>query len=244
LPYRVEYVPLADIETKLKELGVSPSSKRLFKYTLPSESYSLTFLSFRVVTNPSAVIADPSGDPNLKPTYVVDSFDIAIYLDEKYPAPKYPVVFPPGTRALQKIALSQLMSVRMSLAPVMIFCVSIRSDFFDERSHEYFTRTRSAAFDRELSTLLDSPDEYWNTAQAQWDALGDVLALGDEGPFVMGHQVSFVDFVIAGLIHALQKCEGGDMTGWKKLASWQNGRWATFWKEIVKIEAESSEVSA
>jgi hypothetical protein len=40
LPYRVEYVSLPDIEPRLQELGIPPSSHNpLFKYTLPSKSH-------------------------------------------------------------------------------------------------------------------------------------------------------------------------------------------------------------
>jgi hypothetical protein len=33
------------------------------------------------------------------------------------------------------------------------------------------------------------------------------------------------------------------MKYWKDMCTWQNGRWAAFWKEIAKLEADSSEVS-
>ncbi|KAG8687802.1 hypothetical protein FRC08_011760 [Ceratobasidium sp. 394] len=87
IPYRVQYVRFHEIESTLKALGVSPP-KPGSRYTLP-------------------VIADPSSDPDGQPTYISDSFDIAVYLDDKYPAPKYPAVLPIGTRPLQKIFVDQ-----------------------------------------------------------------------------------------------------------------------------------------
>ncbi|KAG8689832.1 hypothetical protein FRC11_000313 [Ceratobasidium sp. 423] len=227
LPYRVEFISIADIEPKLKELGVPPSPHNpLFKYTLP-------------------MIADPSGDPNGKPTYVVESFEIALYLDEKYPAPKYPTVVPAGTRALQKIALGRVMSAGMGFAAVLLPLAAARTDFLDDKGHEYYCRSRRVIFGRDLLELLPEVDANWVKAKEGWEALGDQLDLGGkDGPFVMGTQISFIDFVIGGLLHGVQKCEGEEMKYWKDMTTWQGGRWGAFWKEIAKLEADSSEVSA
>ncbi|QRV75324.1 glutathione S-transferase [Ceratobasidium sp. AG-Ba] len=69
LPYRVVKLSFPEIEEKYKELNLPPP------YILP-------------------LIADPSNDPDEKPTYVSDSFKIATYLDDKYPGPRYPTNIP------------------------------------------------------------------------------------------------------------------------------------------------------
>ncbi|KAG9085374.1 hypothetical protein FS749_004466 [Ceratobasidium sp. UAMH 11750] len=224
LPYRVEFISLADIESKLKELGVPPSTHNpLFKYTLP-------------------MIADPSSEPGGKPTYVVDSFNIAIYLDDKYPSPEYPIVFPRGTRAMQSIATSRITQTAMLFAPIVLPLASLRTDLLDERGMEYFRRTRSAIFGTDLPNLLDKAPENWSAAEERWDRINEVLDFNQGGPFTMGHQISFVDFVFGGLIHMVQKLEGGEMACWKRMAEWHGGRWARLWKEIEKLEADSSKV--
>jgi glutathione S-transferase len=188
------------------------------------------------------VIADPSSDPDGKPTYVVESFDIAVYLDNKYPAPDYPVVFPRGTRAMQYMTSDRINQVGMLFAPIVLPLASMRADLLDERGQEYFARTRGAIFGTGLPKLLESAAENWSAAEARWDKISEVFDLNQGGPFVMGHQISFTDFVIGGVIHCLQKAEGGEMTYWKKMAKWHGGRWATLWEEIAKLEADSSEV--
>ncbi|KAG8716766.1 hypothetical protein FRC09_015253 [Ceratobasidium sp. 395] len=226
LPYRVEYISLPDIEPKLKELGVPPSTHNpLFKYTLP-------------------MIADPSNEPGGKLTYVTESFNIALYLDDKYPEPDYPAVFPRGTRALQSIAVDQITpKVAFAFAPVLLPLASVRTDLLDERGMEYFVRTRSAVFGTELSKLLDDAPENWKAAEAAWNSRVNAMYEQNQGgPFVMGHRVSFVDFVIGGIIYMVQKLEGGEMTYWKKMAERHGGRWAVLWEEIAKLEADSSEV--
>ncbi|CAE6358011.1 unnamed protein product [Rhizoctonia solani] len=226
LPYRVEYISIADIETKLKELGVPPSphGNPVFQYTLP-------------------VIADPSSNPGEKPRYVMESFDIAVYLDEKYPAPKYPVVIPPGMRNIQKLATEYVMSVGMSFAPVILPYAALRPGFLDEKGHEYYTRTRRAIAGKDLSEFMDSAEENWSKAKVKWEALGNSLELGgDQGPFVMGSQMTFVDFALGCMLHGVQKYEGGEMKLWKDMKTWQGGLWAVVWAEIAKVEENSSEV--
>ncbi|KAG8736523.1 hypothetical protein FRC10_009222 [Ceratobasidium sp. 414] len=208
LPYRVEYVSLADVESKLKEL----------------------------------VIADPSSEPGGTPTYVVESFDIAVYLDDKYPSPEYPAVFPRGTRAMQHIATGHISQTVMLIAPVILPLASLRTDLLDERGMEYFTRTRSAIFGTELPKLLDKALENWNAAEARWDRINEVFDFNQGGPYMMGHQISFIDFVIGGAILMVQKLEGGEMSYWEKMAGWHGGRWAALWRGIAKLEADSSEV--
>ncbi|CAE7222296.1 unnamed protein product [Rhizoctonia solani] len=226
LPYRTEYVSIADIEPKLKEIGISPTSHNpFFPYTLP-------------------LIADPSDDPDGKPTYVVESFEIAMYLDKKYPEPQYPAVIPSGTRALQKIVTSHIMNSALNFGSVVLPCAVSRSDFLDERSREYYIRTRKLIFGRDLRELLPEIEQNWEKSKEKWEVLGDQLDLGGpNGPFVMGAQISFADFAIGGVIQWVQKCEGGEMVRWKDMSTWQGGRWGAFWKEIKSLEANSTEVA-
>ncbi|QRV93135.1 glutathione S-transferase [Ceratobasidium sp. AG-Ba] len=235
LPYRVEYVSIADIESRLKELGIPPSSHNpLFQYTLPN---------FRQLSLALTVIADPSEQPDGKPTYVVESFNIATYLDSKYPAPEYPAVFLPGTHVLQNIATGHISRTGlMPLAPIVLPYAATRSDFLDERGMEYFIRTRSAIFGAELPRLLDQAPENWKVAKIQWDKLNEAFDFNQGGPFVMGHQISFADFAFGGILHMVRNLEGGGMSCWKRIAEWHGGRWDTLWKEISKLELDSSEV--
>ncbi|CAE6469430.1 unnamed protein product [Rhizoctonia solani] len=226
LPYRVEYISLADIETRLKELGVTPSphGHPMYQYTLP-------------------VIADPSPSPGGKPTYVMDSFDIAVYLDNKYPAPEYPIVVPLGMRNIQRLAVEHIMGVGISFAPVILPYVAMRPGFLDEKGHEYYTRTRKAMFGKDLSEVMESSEENWKKAKSKWETLGNSLDLeGEDGPFVMGKQMTFVDFALGCMLQAVRKYEGGEMMLWKDMSSWQDGLWGAFWTEIARVEENSSEV--
>ncbi|KAJ1307255.1 hypothetical protein OPQ81_001368 [Rhizoctonia solani] len=224
LPYRVEYVSYPDIAPMLKELGVRATNPAPhIAYTLP-------------------MIADPSSDPNGKPTYVVESFDIALYLDKTYPAPEYSAIFPPGTRAVQKIT-SDLYTKELGymFLPVILPLVG-RAGFLDERGREHFLNARKEAFKRfPANTSIGS--EYWGDIHEKWKSFSEVLDLNEEGPFVTGKQVSFTDFAIGGIISFVRRVEGGEMWMWKAIAGWQGGRWARLWTEIEKLEKDSTEVA-
>ncbi|KAF8717695.1 Glutathione S-transferase, N-terminal domain, partial [Rhizoctonia solani] len=224
IPYRVEYLSYPDIAPKLKELGVRTTDPAPFiAYTLP-------------------MIADPSSDPNGKPTYVVESFDIAVYLDKTYPAPKYPALFPPGTRAVQKITSDLFMNeVGYALLPGLV-PLTARPGFLDERGRQYFLKTR----EQYMKLIPDDTSigsKFWGDAHEKWKWFGEVLDLNEEGPFVTGKQISFTDFAVGGIIFFVRTVEGGEMQRWKAMAEWQEGRWARLWAEIEKLEKESTEVA-
>lgn len=75
LPYRTQWVELPDIADLLKALGVSPNLASPFPYSLPAIY-----------------------DPRTKRA-IMDSAEIAKYLDDEYPAT--PVVIPKELRAYQ-----------------------------------------------------------------------------------------------------------------------------------------------
>lgn len=192
------------------------------------------------------MIADPSGDSNTKPTYIVDSFDIAVYLDDKYPAPHYPLVFPPGTRPLQKMAQTLFSDGALATFRPIVVPPIAAPGFLDERGTEYFNRTREEMFGS-LSDLANTAPEKWVEARKKWDDFGAKLDLNkgtrEDGPFVMGNRVSFIDFAIGGGILWLRRVEGKELTRWKDMAEWQGGRWAKLWAEIEKLEKDSTEVA-
>jgi hypothetical protein len=116
----------------------------------------------------------------------MDSFNIAVYLDNKYPGPEYPTVIPPGMRNIQKLAVEHIMGVGISFAPVILPYAAIRPGFLDEKGHEYYTRTRKAMFGKDLSEVMKSSEENWKKAKTNWEALGNSINWGRGGTFYHG----------------------------------------------------------
>ena len=185
------------------------------------------------------MIADPSSEPNGKPTYVMDSFKIAIYLDDKYPAPQYPAVFAPGTRGIQHLLLTQYIpTIGKVLAPIVLQTLPSR---LDARSVEYWHRTRG---DRLKPLSEEEIATNWQVVREKWSVLGASLEFNkgtrDDGPFVLGKQMSFIDFVVAGGFYWLLKAEGTDSARLKEMLEWQDGRWKALWDSIQELGTTGS----
>ncbi|KAG8750978.1 hypothetical protein FRC12_012652, partial [Ceratobasidium sp. 428] len=152
IPYRVQYIRLHEIQSTLKALGV-PLPKTKSRYTLPT-------------------IADPSSDPNGQPTYISDSLEIAAYLDDNYPAPKYPAILPPATRPLQKIFVDHYFF--SNIRPLLPFIHSFAiHKFADHEEREYLYQARGKDY-------FDPPTEEvaaqrLTEAREKWEEFGQAL---------------------------------------------------------------------
>ncbi|QRV89913.1 glutathione S-transferase [Ceratobasidium sp. AG-Ba] len=229
LPFRVQYISYPDIEPTFKELGV-PQGNPLgrYKYTVPA-------------------IADPSTEPGGKPTYIADSWTIALYLERTYPPPLYPALFPHHSIALHHTMALQLdRTVEEHLANIAVPLVALER-VLDDRGHEHFVKTREAIYKRPLAEVLERADGVWTTnVRNSWSSLADNLdmngPMAEVGPYVMGKSMSYSDFYIAGIILWLRRGEG--VNGWrcKELLAWDEGRWGLLWGEVEKLETKSTEI--
>jgi glutathione S-transferase len=73
--------------------------------------------------------------------------------------------------------------------------------------------------------------EAWQRVQAAFDALYGWLKKSP-GPYFMGETVSFVDFVVGGLLYGLEVVFGDDSQEWKDISGWNDGGWAEFKKNL------------
>lgn len=82
-----------------------------------------------------------------------------------------------------------------------------------ERSAEYFEETRKVTFGISLKEMADAKggDQAWKTAAQPGGAaekLGEMLTKyqKDKGPFVLGSEPSYADFVAASLFECVERC--------------------------------------
>ncbi|KAG9126844.1 hypothetical protein FRC07_001745 [Ceratobasidium sp. 392] len=244
LPFRVEHLSYPDIEPTFKKLGVPQGSPRgTYKYTVPGTHFAwLTTLSG--ITSPTA-IADPSPEPDGKLTYVADSWDIALYLERTYPPPLYPTLFPHHSIALHRAMALQLYKLHNHVCDVAVPLIATEH-ILDDKGHEYFMKTREEMYGKPMSEVLKEAEGIWLTdVRSSWSSLGDILNMNGPveqvGPFVMGKNMSYSDFIIAGLMLWLRRAEGANGRCCKELFTWDGGRWGLIWNEIEKLEGKSTE---
>ncbi|CAE6500587.1 unnamed protein product [Rhizoctonia solani] len=215
IPYRVEYISFPEIESRMAELGVHPISDTFPRYTLP-------------------VIADPSSGPDDTPTYVSDSFKIAIYLDEHYPSRP---IFPTGTRATQNLLMnSHFLTITYTLL-IPLVAPSLPT-ILDTRSVEYFAETRGML-------LRPLPEEEqlvkWKATRDTFGGLAKAMQAGG-GRWMGGDSPTFVDFIIDSFFYLVERLEGHESERLRDMCTWDDGLWGRFWDGVKLIERGSSEI--
>ncbi|KAK2464960.1 hypothetical protein APHAL10511_003036 [Amanita phalloides] len=210
LPFRTERLQYVDIEKTCKEKGIPPSNPDgEIKYTLPS-------------------IFDTSTG-----TGVSESHRIAAYLDETYP--DTPKVIPAGTEALQTAWIA---AIRPNLSAMWQFSLPGTLNILDHpESNDYFYRTRSVIFGKDLHEMRPQGEVAWDAAMKDLEKGFNVIdqwILKSGGPYVMGKTVSFADFVVAGWLNWLQATVGKDSREWQLIGTWNAGRWDKRLEQLAK----------
>jgi glutathione S-transferase len=106
------------------------------------------------------------------------------------------------------------------------------------QAQEYLYRSRGGS-DQFAPPVGEEAVQKLAEAREKWDGLAQFLELngGEEraGPFMMGDNITFVDFAVGGMLFALHRSEGDEGKIWQEVMKWYNGKWSRYWKEIDAI---------
>jgi glutathione S-transferase len=161
------------------------------------------------VTSPtgysSPTIRLPSG------AFVVDSRNIADALEQLQPEPSLRL----HSSYVERVQ-DAVLSVGKALAPIAI--PRVPEMLLNPESEEYFRRTRRGRFDGiELVDLARSEragEAAWEGAEGGLKDLVAILGENGGGPFVLGEEASYADFVLAGFWAFMKKLDKeGDLFG-------------------------------
>ncbi|KAF8509358.1 hypothetical protein BU17DRAFT_56204 [Hysterangium stoloniferum] len=208
LKYRTVWLEYPDIEPTMKRIGASPGPTKPDgrRYTIP------------VIVDP--VHAAPDGTP----IPITDSWKIAEYLDEKYPEPG--LLFPSGTKALQSLFHDYAMTnVLYKAIPMMLYSVW---GLLSDESQVHWRTYQEAACGAKLEDLCPVGSQKWEAQSAILQkSLSDLAAIldknGTDGPFVLGAQVTFADFILVSMLEMISKVIPDE---WEKIIQHlDNGRW-------------------
>ncbi|KAJ0421029.1 hypothetical protein BJY00DRAFT_312448 [Aspergillus carlsbadensis] len=181
IPYKTIFLEFPDIEGTLKPLVPSPTSDST-KYTVPAIQHI----------------------PNN--TYIMDSAQIALFLEATYPDP--PVQL---TSELGRTIEEQFSSVVGGTLGAMMMPREI--NILSPRAQEHFRQPREAYLGRKLEDLLKDPEEEergWSEVSEQMSALSELMRTNrNDGPFVLGLKPSLTDFFIAGSMQAARVVDEG-----------------------------------
>ncbi|KAL2854311.1 hypothetical protein BJY01DRAFT_205904 [Aspergillus pseudoustus] len=182
IPYSTIFLEFPDIESTLKPLVPPPVSEGKVKYTVP------------------AIHHIPSN------SYVMDSAQIALFLESTYPDPPVPL-----TSELGRTIEAQARGVIGATFGASV--MPREMNILAPRAQEYFRRTREAYLGHKLEDLLADPEK----EEQSWDAMSEGIRAVSEllrtnkadGPFVLGARPSYTDFFVAGSLQAARVVDEG-----------------------------------
>ncbi|VDB86229.1 unnamed protein product [Peniophora sp. CBMAI 1063] len=187
IPFCTEWVKFADVESKIKSLGLEPSHDGLLAYTVPT-------------------IVDPSTQ-----RVITDSFAITKYLDETYP--DTPTLIPAGTGALQSAFVDKVVRSIVLAAFASLVGPVYEAGCFDEADRAHYRKTREAWFGgKPLEDIIKMGDEGMESGcKAYSDGLSEMAKYaeqaGGEGVFLSGQGPWFADTAVAAaLTFTLKAC--------------------------------------
>lgn len=183
IPHETAWITHSEIPIKFKELGIPPNEAgKGLPYTVP------------VIRIPHS--HDEGGE------YIMESAVIAQKLESLYPE---------RNLHLDNGLHEQAAAIRMKLARPMIpaFMPRIARDLVTLDSQEYFYKSREAMLGMPLEQAERERggEQAWKAAEPGIKELGDFLKAHkkDEGPFVLGSEVCYADFVVASLFETLSR---------------------------------------
>lgn len=212
IPYKTEWVEYPDIQALYKKIGGTPTTKQdgTPYYSLP-------------------LIHDASTG-----TVVSESAAIAHYLDTAYP--ETPKLFPSGTAPLQHAFIDAHGATLNVLAQ---FTLPRTNTVLNPRSEEYFRRTREARFGTKLEDLVPKGKEMelWANVRADFAKVDGWYQKGkNDGPYLLGNNICFADFVYAAYALWIKKIWGEESAEWNDVKAWNEGRLAAFMDSLSKYE--------
>ena len=206
LAYRTEWVEYPDIAPLLSHYNVPPNPPPETPHTLP-------------------VIYDPHTR-----NFVAGSADIALYLDRTYP--DTPILMPEPLHALQAAFAHALHStVHSALRPLMMLPAMNR---LSPRGHAFFRETRELSFGCKMEEICpaEKQADQWAIVEKAFGQLTSwVEAAGDGRVLLLGtdeERICHADTQILGLLKWVQAIFGPESEEWRRVETFNGGRWKRF----------------
>lgn len=170
--------------------------------------------------------------------YVGDSFDMALYLDDKYP--DGPRLIPHGTAGVIKAwndRVDQLFSCSVRL---FVHGTPLNPDNADACRQIFVSRGQS--FGPPDKGRMMKWDDLTVRGEQRTEMLAELeAALGElvayysyegRGPFLSGQQPTYADLIVGGWLgYAHETLPPGDLA---QLQTWHDGRWGDMWRALAK----------
>lgn len=197
VPYHTEWVELPDVKATRMAHGVTPVRK------LPDDSDFYTL----------PMIHDAATG-----TYVGDSFEIAVYLDQRYPQ-SGSRLFPPYSIGIHRVFNAHVDAL---FSRYVILCsegIPFNPETAEASKAEFVRRFHGSGwgdFVIEGEARLKMVEDF----KAEMEEFAKLYRY-DNGPFLEGETMSYADIIVGGWLANLWTT----LPEWEQLCEWQGGRW-------------------
>lgn len=180
LPYTTEWTEYPDLEPTLSGLGVKPNdpSSAMASYTAPT-------------------VKLPDG------TFIMDSWPIVQHLEKENPTPSLHLDSP---------YLKKIQDLMPKLMPTLspIYLPAVPRLLLNDKSAKYFRETREKRVGMPLDEFEKSDKGGPAAFKAAKPYLEEVVAMlkeNESGPFFMGKEPSYADFVFVGAVRMFERID-------------------------------------
>lgn len=218
LPFATSWVPLPDVAKVRSTLKVPP----VRKFADGTDFFTLP------------IIEDPATG-----SFVGDSFDIAVYLQETYPDSGAGHLFPPQTLdfAYDLAVAIPLSECRSEFPEYARFNVSVDAAFsahvqltlgtfpFDpataEISKAEFARRAGVSSWEDFALGDEAREKLKGSFRDMLGRLGELFSRDASGPFLLGARASYADLIVGGWLRMMRAAlPGGE---WEEVRGWHGG---------------------
>lgn len=208
VPYRTEWVEFPDVTAVRKRLGAAPNRT----HADGSDFYTLP------------VLQDPStGD------VVGDSFDIAVYLDEKYPVG--PALFPKGSsRGLNAAFNTQVDAIFTQHVILCVHGIPFNPASIDAAKATFLGRAGLTDWEQ-LTVKGEARAKTVESLKSGLEALVRAYKQAD-GPYLEGETVSYADIIVGGWLAFFKATVHAEE--WEQIRTWHDGLWGQLHQALEK----------
>ncbi|ETI27060.1 hypothetical protein G647_10159 [Cladophialophora carrionii CBS 160.54] len=131
----------------------------------------------------------------------MDSKPIAMKLESLYPEPSLHL------DSLYQSRIEDLLSkIQVTIQP--IFMPRVPKTFLNPSSAHYFISTREKALRMSLVEYGKGEEKAYNDVKPFLKELGQINSENDEGPFVLGIEISYSDLMVLALLRMMDRLDG------------------------------------
>ncbi|KAL0480733.1 hypothetical protein AKO1_007008 [Acrasis kona] len=209
--YETRWVELPEVESTRRALGVAPVRK------LPNgeDFYTLP------------VIHDTSNG-----IFVGDTFDIALYLDEKYP--NATELIPKSSVGLMSVFNAKVDAIFTPSAAIFAHGMPLNPETAEQTKTKFVARAKQfgsqATTWEEMRPKGEFRKSLFDNLKIGLSDLAKSYRFRDKGPFLEGDKLTYADLIVGGWLACLSIA----LEEWDEVASYDDGLWGKLHEALQK----------